>query len=334
MARFWLHSSRFGSSVEADSGNQTLFASMLAIACVASLVLPEAAKAEEITGGALELVGQLVDNIEALGPLGPLLLIACIVITELVPLFPTQPLSITSGLLFGPIEGTLITLTGCCLASFAAFFLSRGVGKSLAQKVIAFEMSQEHQAPGSSPNEHNLVAQKFLEMKQAVETGSFSKQLTAILVLRLTPVIPFSASNYVIGLTLIPFPPFALGTAIGISGYCLLYASLGGAGRVLLDGGEDVGSVLAGLLGQAGGYSETIGKGLLAVGALAGLVFAGMQAMKSPSSSEPVSLVDESANGSNGVGAHIMNGVSGPTLNGTTNAAPAAEREMEKVVQK
>lgn len=42
------------------------------------------------------------DQIEALGPYGPLLFVVTVMITEMIPLFPTQPLSLASGLLFGP----------------------------------------------------------------------------------------------------------------------------------------------------------------------------------------------------------------------------------------
>ena len=37
-----------------------------------------------------------------MGPYGPLLFVVVVVCAELIPLFPTQPLSLASGLLFGP----------------------------------------------------------------------------------------------------------------------------------------------------------------------------------------------------------------------------------------
>lgn len=43
----------------------------------------------------------LQDNVEHLGPYGPLFFVAVMVGAEMVPLFPTQPLTIASGLLFG-----------------------------------------------------------------------------------------------------------------------------------------------------------------------------------------------------------------------------------------
>ena len=37
-----------------------------------------------------------------MGPYGPLLFVVAVASAELIPLFPTQPLSLASGLLFGP----------------------------------------------------------------------------------------------------------------------------------------------------------------------------------------------------------------------------------------
>ena len=44
----------------------------------------------------------------------------------------------------------------------------------------------------------------------------------------------------------IGYAPFALGTLAGMSGWSLLYASLGGASRVLLDSGMDMGMLIEG----------------------------------------------------------------------------------------
>jgi hypothetical protein len=69
------------------------------------------------------------------------------------------------------------------------------------------------------------------------QNGSFWKQFTAILLLRLTPVVPYSASNYVLGLTPVSMPAYVGGTFVGVSIWAFVYASLGGASRKLLERG-------------------------------------------------------------------------------------------------
>lgn len=46
-----------------------------------------------------------------MGPYGPLLFVVTVVCAELIPLFPTQPLSLASGLLFGPRLVRLLLLS-------------------------------------------------------------------------------------------------------------------------------------------------------------------------------------------------------------------------------
>lgn len=58
--------------------------------------------------------------------------------------------------------------------------------------------------------------------------------------------VPFSASNYLLGLTPVQLPAFLGGTLGGMAVWSVLYASLGGASRKLLDNGADIGSLLTG----------------------------------------------------------------------------------------
>ena len=44
------------------------------------------------------------DQVQQLGPWGPAFFIIAVVCAEMIPLFPTQPLALSSGLLFGTTE--------------------------------------------------------------------------------------------------------------------------------------------------------------------------------------------------------------------------------------
>jgi uncharacterized membrane protein YdjX (TVP38/TMEM64 family) len=55
-----------------------------------------------------------------------------------------------------------------------------------------------------------------------------------------------SASNYLLGLTPVELGPLVVGTVAGMSVWSILYASLGGASKVLLESGADLDVLLAG----------------------------------------------------------------------------------------
>lgn len=44
------------------------------------------------------------DQVQQLGPWGPVAFIVAVICAEMIPLFPTQPLALSSGLLFGATE--------------------------------------------------------------------------------------------------------------------------------------------------------------------------------------------------------------------------------------
>lgn len=118
--------------------------------------------------------------------------------------------------------------------------LARTVGRPLAERVIAHEMG------GEGGHEAGPIARQLAGVKEAIEQGGPLRQFSAVALLRLTPVVPFSASNYVLGLTPISLPAFLGGTVAGMSVWAVLYASLGGASRALLDRGIALDVLMAG----------------------------------------------------------------------------------------
>lgn len=55
----------------------------------------------------------LQDQIDALGPWGGVLFVITVMCAEMIPLFPTQPLTLASGLLFGPFKVTHVLTSRC-----------------------------------------------------------------------------------------------------------------------------------------------------------------------------------------------------------------------------
>eukprot|EP00775_Hariotina_reticulata_P013466 gene13466-13592_t len=220
--------------------------------------------AEALPATAVGLFREFLDQIQALGPWGGALFVLTVMLAEMVPLFPTQPLTLASGLLFGPVNGALYVVGGVTLAAINAFSLSRGVGRPLAEKIIAAEVGKE---------DAGVIARQLSAVNQAIESGGFAQQVTAITLLRLTPVVPFSASNYLLGLTPVQLVPMVLGTVAGMSVWSVLYASLGAASRALLDGGVELDVLMADLTEKAAQYSEDVAVCGLLLGVVAGCYY-------------------------------------------------------------
>jgi hypothetical protein len=94
------------------------------------------------------------------------------------------------------------------------------------------------------------------------QNGGFFKQFAAILLLRLTPVVPYSASNYVLGLTPISMPAYVGGTFTGVAAWALVYASLGGASRKLLEKGVKMDVLFADLADRSSRWVGALGGAL------------------------------------------------------------------------
>ncbi len=251
------------------SGHHNQIVTGLALAVgmllVQDVVFPLVACANESAPeGTFELILKTTD---ALGPLGGAFFVLSVVLCECIPLFPTTPLSLASGILFGPQKGALLILGGTTIASVIAFSISRGFGRPIAERIISAEMASHDEEDGPS-----VIQQKLQEIEGVIERGSFWQQAGSVLAMRLTPVIPFSASNYLLGLTPLPVAPYLAGTLVGMSFWSVVYASLGGASRAVLRAGVDPDQLLAELLETTGNVTSKAGVaaflGVMIVGAV------------------------------------------------------------------
>ena len=75
-----------------------------------------------------------------------------------------------------------------------------------------------------------------------------------------------SASNYLLGATPLKFSAYLLGSLIGLSFWCTLFAAVGSAGRELFLSGASLDVLLEDLLGKAGNLTETAGVGMACLG--------------------------------------------------------------------
>lgn len=147
-----------------------------------------------------------VDTIRNLGWIGPILFTLLYVVTT-VALLSGAALTLIAGFLYGPVYGLALASPASVIAATAAFALSRSVLRDRIERRI-----QNH---------------SFLQnMNRAVERSGFQ----LMMLLRLSPLIPFVFLNYSLGLTRVRLRDYVLASIIGMFPATAMYAYIGSVG--------------------------------------------------------------------------------------------------------
>ncbi|MGC1209275.1 MAG: TVP38/TMEM64 family protein [Ornithinimicrobium sp.] len=141
------------------------------------------------------------DRVDQAGIWGPVIFIAVYAVLSLLPV-PLGLFTVLAGAVFGGIGGVVVVWIGAMLGSLAGFFLARSTIRPVLEPLI---------------ETHQGKVWQYLE-----GTGVFP-----VLAIRLMPVAPFMAVNYVSGATGIPLVSYTLGTALGILPAVALYVQVG-----------------------------------------------------------------------------------------------------------
>jgi uncharacterized membrane protein YdjX (TVP38/TMEM64 family) len=161
--------------------------------------------------------------INGLGFWGPAAFIAFFAIGTVL-LLPGSVCGLAGGLLFGPVWGTALNLTGGTLGAILAFVVARYLAG-------------------------DWVTRRTGGRLQQIIKGVEAEGWRFVVLVRLVPLIPFNLANYALGLTRISLVEYALATAVAMVPGTAAYAWLGHAGRGVLAG--DTGALRYGLLGLA-----------------------------------------------------------------------------------
>lgn len=130
------------------------------------------------------------DKILAFGLWAPVVYIVFYTLRPLV-LFPAGLLSITGGLAFGPLFGTVYTVIGATGCAVAEFFFARFFGRGAVA---------------------SLVKGNLARIDKGIERHGFM----TVLWVRLIPSVAYDMQNYSLGLTKVRFRDYLLATFIGI----------------------------------------------------------------------------------------------------------------------
>ena len=140
--------------------------------------------------------------VDGLGPLAPLVFAAAYAV-GVVCFVPGSALTLAAGALFGIGEGLLVAWCAATIGSAMAFLVARYVARGAVEERIA-----------GSP--------RFAAIDQAVG----KEGLKIVLLLRLSPVFPFTLLNYGLGLTRVRFLDYIV-ASVGMIPGTLLYVYYG-----------------------------------------------------------------------------------------------------------
>lgn len=157
-------------------------------------------------------VAALQTWVESAGSAAPLVFIA-LYAAATVLFLPGSVITLAGGILFGPVWGTLWSLTGATLGAALAFLIARYLGG-------------------------DWIARRAGPRLSRLNDGVAAEGWRFIAFVRLVPLFPFNLLNYALGLTRIAFLPYVLASALFMLPGALAFTWLGYAGREALSGGE------------------------------------------------------------------------------------------------
>lgn len=118
---------------------------------------------------------------------------------------PKSVFTLAAGAVFGLLEGLLVVVTGACAGAVLAFWLARMLGRD---------------------GLHRLTGVRGDSLDAQLARRGF----VTVLLARLIPVVPFTAVNYLAGVTSLPPRVFLAATALGILPATTAYVALGAFG--------------------------------------------------------------------------------------------------------
>jgi uncharacterized membrane protein YdjX (TVP38/TMEM64 family) len=150
-----------------------------------------------------EWTQRLVNWARAAGTLGVAVYSIAYLLATVLAL-PGSILTLGAGFAYGPFWGTLLVSPVSVISAAAAWFLGRTVARGWVKRRM-----EKHP--------------KFAAIDRAIGQGGFR----VVLLLRLSPILPFNILNYALSLTQVRFWDYVLGSLFGMFPGTVLYVYLG-----------------------------------------------------------------------------------------------------------
>eukprot|EP00977_Amphora_coffeiformis_P012416 scaffold3069_cov215-Amphora_coffeaeformis.AAC.17 len=157
----------------------------------------------------------LIEDLKEIGPAAPLFFGLLYTIAEVLAV-PATPLTLSAGYLFGLPLGTATVLASGTVAACIGF----AIGKTALRGAVEGLLEENPE---------------FRKLDKAIGKEGFK----LLVLVRLTPIFPFSISNYIYGASAIKFWPYFWGTVLGFAPGSVAYVYTGMVGQAVMTGKGD-----------------------------------------------------------------------------------------------
>lgn len=199
-----------------------LLAGAVILLALAGAFLPIAAWLEALLGWTRDL-----------GPWAALAL-ALVWLPAAVLLVPGSLITLGTGFVLGPGWGIVVVSLGSTLGATVAFLVGRRLGREWVRERVDRR-----------------------EVLEGVDRGIAEEGLKVVLLLRLSPIVPYNALNYALALTGVSLRDFVLGSWLGMLPGTVLYVGLGAGAR-------SIAALATGTTDRSGWWLAALAAGILA----------------------------------------------------------------------
>ena len=147
---------------------------------------------------------RLVNSLESLGAMGPLVFVGLMILAVVVSPIPSLPLDIAAGIVFGPFWGMVYAVIGAEIGAIVSFLIARALGKEVLGRLLKTKVTFCEKC-----SDHHLMG--------------------LIFVARLLPIFSFDIISYGAGLTRMSLRVFAIATLLGMIPPTFALTYLGGS---------------------------------------------------------------------------------------------------------
>lgn len=147
-------------------------------------------------------IEKVVHFIREKGPYAVTVYLLIFAVKPFLVVIPSNVIAITGGILFGPVEGFILSMLGFFISGTMAFYLSQFLGKDFVQ---------------------GIVGDRFIKLDDNLNKNGFK----ILFLLRLLPVLPYDPLSYACGFTNIKYRTFIFASLLGVLAETICYSVIG-----------------------------------------------------------------------------------------------------------